>query len=94
MTTAKQSQTQFFVSRALWESELQTIKNNITIFYSLHKVMQVYRAKANKIGVTLKPSKNKDKKFAVYKDGIFQANIGQKGYKDYDCKIRCVPHIT
>ncbi len=46
--------------------------------------MEVYKAKAKKIGVTLKRSENKDKKFAVYKDGVFQANIGAKGYKDYE----------
>lgn len=46
--------------------------------------MEVYKAKAKKIGVTLKRSENKDKKFAVYKDGVLQANIGAKGYKDYE----------
>jgi hypothetical protein len=48
------------------------------------KVTQVYQAKAKKIGVTLQPSKDKDKKFAVFKDGKFQTNIGASGYKDFE----------
>jgi hypothetical protein len=39
------------------------------------------RAKA--ICITVKPSKNKDKKLDAYKDGNFQTSFGGKGYKDY-----------
>lgn len=39
------------------------------------------RAKA--LGITVQPSKNKDKKLDAYKDGEFQASFGAKGYKDY-----------
>lgn len=56
--------------------------------------MQVYKAKAKKIGVTLEPSKNKDKKFAVFKDGVFQANIGAKGYKDYESYKKENPNVA
>lgn len=39
------------------------------------------RAKA--LGITLKASKNKDKKLDAYKDNVFQASFGGKGYKDF-----------
>ncbi len=46
--------------------------------------MEVYQRKAKKIGVSIKPSTKQDKKFDVYKDSVFQASIGSKGYKDYE----------
>lgn len=39
------------------------------------------RAKA--MGITVKASKNKDKKLDAYKDNVFQNSFGAKGYKDY-----------
>jgi hypothetical protein len=39
------------------------------------------RAKA--IGVTVKPSASKGKKLDAFKNGVYQASFGGKGYKDY-----------
>lgn len=41
------------------------------------------RKRASVQGITVKPSKNKDKKLDAYKDGVFQASFGAKCYKDY-----------
>jgi hypothetical protein len=41
------------------------------------------RAQAKKLGVTVKPSKNKKKKLDVFKDGKKVASVGAIGYKDY-----------
>jgi len=46
--------------------------------------MNVYKEKAKKIGVTIAKSKNTDKKFDVFKDGVKQASIGASGYMDYE----------
>ena len=47
-------------------------------------VMHRYKAKAAAIGVEIRPSRREDKKFDAYKDGVFQASFGGKGYKDYE----------
>ena len=44
----------------------------------------IYKSKAAKIGVEIKPSKNKTKKYDAYKDGVFQNSFGAKGYMDYE----------
>ena len=46
--------------------------------------MNVYKEKAKKIGIDIKLSKNKDKKFDAYKDGVKQASFGAKDYMDYE----------
>jgi hypothetical protein len=46
--------------------------------------MNVYKNKAKSIGVEIKPSSNKNKKFDAYKDGKKQASFGAKGYMDYE----------
>ena len=46
--------------------------------------MDVYKKKAEKIGVTISKSKNPDKKFDVFKDGVKQASIGASGYMDFE----------
>ena len=46
--------------------------------------MEVYQKKAEKIGVTIRPSENKDKKFDAFKDGVFQNSFGGAGYKDFE----------
>lgn len=46
--------------------------------------MNVYKNKAKKIGVEIKPSSNKNKKYDAYKDGVKQASFGAKGYMDYE----------
>jgi len=46
--------------------------------------MEIYKLKAKKIGVDIKPSTNKGKKFDAYKDGVKQASFGAKGFQDYE----------
>ena len=46
--------------------------------------MSVYDDKARKIGVTIEPSRRKQKKFDVYRKGEFQASIGAAGMMDYE----------
>ena len=46
--------------------------------------MNVYERKAKAIGVTIEPSRRKQKKFDVYKDGVFQASIGAAVMMDYE----------
>jgi len=41
------------------------------------------KSQAKKIGVVVKPSKNKGKKIDVYKKGVKVASVGAIGYKDY-----------
>lgn len=43
------------------------------------------KARANKAGVIVKPSKNKDKKLDAFdkQTGKFQASFGAKGYNDF-----------
>lgn len=56
--------------------------------------MDVYKKKAKKIGVEIKTSKSKDKKFDVYKNDVFQASIGARGYKDYEVYKKESPEIA
>jgi hypothetical protein len=41
------------------------------------------RTQARKLGVSVKPSKNKKKKLDVFKGGKKVASVGAIGYKDY-----------
>ena len=41
------------------------------------------RAKAERIGVTVQPSKRRHKKLDVYVDGTYQASIGDRRYSDF-----------
>tara|TARA_R110002049_G_scaffold142703_1_gene304602 strand:+ start:4611 stop:4871 length:261 start_codon:yes stop_codon:yes gene_type:complete len=45
--------------------------------------LAIAKANAAKIGVIVKPSKNKNKKLDVFKDGKKIASIGSKYYYDY-----------
>lgn len=38
---------------------------------------------ARKLGVEIKPSKRKEKKIDVFKNGVLKASIGSMAYKDY-----------
>jgi len=49
----------------------------------MYKIKKYSFHKAKKLGLELKPSKEKGKKIAVYKKGVLIANIGALGYKDY-----------
>tara|TARA_Y100000004_G_C8812982_1_gene368555 strand:+ start:431 stop:715 length:285 start_codon:yes stop_codon:yes gene_type:complete len=46
--------------------------------------IDIYKKKAKKINVEIKPSKNKNKKFDAFVNGVFQNSFGAKGYKDYE----------
>ena len=50
--------------------------------------MNVYQRKAKAIGVTIEPSRRKQKKYDVYKDGVYQASIGAAGMMDYEKYLR------
>ena len=56
--------------------------------------MPVYQTKASKIGVTIQQSKDKEKKFAVFKNGEFQTNIGASKYNDYESYKKIDPKIA
>lgn len=61
---------------------LDHVKHNIYFLSTFY--MEVYKSKAKKIGVEIKPSTNKAKKFDAYKDGVKQASFGATGYQDYE----------
>jgi len=48
-----------------------------------YKIKSRQRTAAKKIGVTIKPSMNKNKKIDVFKSGKKVASIGDKRYQDY-----------
>lgn len=51
---------------------------------SSYRITTHSKKQAKKLGVTIKPSKNKNKKIDVFnKDGTKLASIGAVGYKDY-----------
>ena len=49
----------------------------------MYRVTAEIKRRAAELGLTVKPSKNPDKKLDAYKDGVFQASFGATGYKDY-----------
>ena len=50
--------------------------------------MNIYQRKAKAIGVSIEPSRRKQKKYDVYKDGVYQASIGAAGMMDYEKYLR------
>lgn len=46
--------------------------------------INIYKKKAKDIGVEIKPSTRKDKKFDAFVDGVKQASFGAKGYMDFE----------
>jgi len=48
-----------------------------------YTITQYTREQAKRIGVTVKHSKNSDKKIDVFKDGKKIASVGAVGYNDY-----------
>ena len=48
----------------------------------------VYERKAKALGLTIEESKRTGKKFDVYKGGVFQTSIGQKGAMDFERYLR------
>lgn len=53
-----------------------------------YKITQYTQKQAKKIGVVVKPSKNKGKKIDVYKNGKKVASVGALGYGDYPTFIK------
>ncbi len=51
--------------------------------YTNKKLLNKVQAKAKKIGVKVEPSKSKNKKLDVFKDGKKIASIGDSRYKDF-----------
>lgn len=49
----------------------------------MYEITRYSKTQAKKLGVTIKPSQNKNKKLDVYRDDKFVASIGGAGYKDY-----------
>ena len=46
------------------------------------------KANAKKLGVSIKPSINKNKKIDIYRDGKKIADAGAIGYKDYSVYLK------
>ena len=53
----------------------------------MYKITSRQKDNADKLGVTIKPSTNKNKKIDVFKNGIKIASIGAIGYKDYSIHL-------
>ena len=49
----------------------------------MYEITNYSKTQAKKLGVEIKPSKNKNKKIDVFKDDKKIASIGAIGYKDY-----------
>ena len=53
----------------------------------MYHITSYSQKQASKLNVTIKPSKKKDKKIDVIKNGNIIASIGNKNYKDYPTYI-------
>jgi hypothetical protein len=49
----------------------------------MYRILPYTKRQANKIGVEVKPSKNKGKKIDVFRKGKKIASVGAIGYNDY-----------
>lgn len=49
----------------------------------MYEITKYTRDQAKKLGVTIKPSKDKKKKIDVFKNGDKLVSVGAVGYKDY-----------
>jgi hypothetical protein len=54
----------------------------------MYKIKDYSYKKAKELGVEIKPSKVKNKKIDVFKDGKFLVSIGDINYKDYPSYIQ------
>jgi hypothetical protein len=54
----------------------------------MYKITARQKLNALKLGVKIEPSKNKNKKLDVFKDGVKLVSIGATGYMDYDLYIK------
>lgn len=48
-----------------------------------YKISDYTKEQAQRLGVTVKPSTNKNKKIDVFKNGAKVASVGASGYSDY-----------
>jgi hypothetical protein len=53
-----------------------------------YKITEYTKEQAKKLGVTVKPSTNKNKKIDVFKGGEKIASVGGAGYADYPTHIK------
>jgi hypothetical protein len=49
----------------------------------MYTILKYSYDQAKKLNVEIQPSKHKNKKIDVYKDGVFICSIGDSRYKDY-----------
>jgi len=54
----------------------------------MYQITQRIKDNAKKLGVTVKPSTNKNKKIDVFKDDKKIASVGAIGYKDYSLFLK------
>lgn len=54
----------------------------------MYKITDYSKRQAEKLGLTVKPSTNKNKKLDVFRDGNRIASIGAAGYSDYPSYIK------
>jgi hypothetical protein len=54
----------------------------------MYSVLPYTKQQAKRIGVTVKPSSNPEKKLDVFEDGDKVASIGAKGYFDYPTYLK------
>lgn len=60
----------------------------------MYKITNYSKNQAEKLGVKIKPSTNKNKKIDVYKNNELIASIGAIGYKDYPTYLKDNPKIA
>jgi hypothetical protein len=53
-----------------------------------YRITADIKTRADSIGVSVKPSKRQGKKLDVYRDGVYQASIGDIRYPDYHVWIK------
>lgn len=49
----------------------------------VYTITREIQERANKLGITVKPSRNPSKKLDAYVNDVFQASFGAAGYADY-----------
>jgi len=54
----------------------------------MYHITDYSKKQANKLNVQIRPSKKKDKKIDVIKNGLIIASIGNLNYKDYSTYIK------
>jgi len=54
----------------------------------MYKISEYTRKQAEKLNVKVKPSKKKNKKLDIYKNGDYILSVGDSRYKDYPFYIK------